>query len=195
VNQRKGNRDAGSLCYTHILYSYILKLYKGRFTGLLRQWRTRSTHKQREGNMNTITINTSNEDGTVQSAITYTEVEVLHFRKRAQEIDAIQQVNDNQRKEIRDLRNAVRDFFSEGEWDNGEQTVNKPEVNDLLERIGSNKLTTKYRGTFTITGSFNVEVEDEDEIQSIIEDNTDVSNYSADMEVEGIETFDIEEDN
>lgn len=145
--------------------------------------------------MNTITINTSNEDGTVQSAITYTEVEVLHFRKRAQEIDAIQQVNDNQRKEIRDLRNAVRDFFSEGEWDNGEQTVNKPEVNDLLERIGSNKLTTKYRGTFTITGSFNVEVEDEDEIQSIIEDNTDVSNYSADMEVEGIETFDIEEDN
>jgi len=65
----------------------------------------------------------------------------------------------------------------------------------LLERIGSDKLTTKYRGTFTITGSFNLEVEDEDEIQSIIEDNTDVSNYSADMEVEGIEIFDIEEDN
>lgn len=175
---------------TYIVISF---LYKGRFTGLLRQWRTRSTHKQREGNMNTITINTET-DGQV-ATITYTEAEVLHFRKRTQEIDAIQQVNDNQRKEIRDLRNAVRDFFSEGEWDNGEQTVNKPEVNDLLERIGSNKLTTKYRGTFTITGSFNVEVEDEDEIQSIIEDNTDVSNYSADMDVEGIEIFDIEEDN
>ena len=145
--------------------------------------------------MNTITINTSNEDGTIQSSITYTEAEVLHFKKRTQEIDAIQQVNDIQRKEIRDLRNAVRDFFSEVEWQDGEQTVNKTEVNDLLERIGSDKLTTKYRGTFTITGSFNLEVEDEDEIQSIIEDNTDVSNYSAEMDVEGVEIFDIEEDN
>ena len=167
--------------------------YRGHLTGLLRQWRTRGTHKQREGNMNTITINTET-DGEV-ATITYTEVEVLHFRKRAQEIDAIQQDNDIKRKEIRDMRNNVRDFFSEGQWDNGETTCNKGDVNVLLETIGANKLTTKYNGTFTITGSFNLEVEDEDEIQSIIEDNTDVSNYSADMDVEGIEVFDIEEDN
>jgi hypothetical protein len=143
--------------------------------------------------MNTITINTET-DGEV-ATITYTEAEVLHFRKRTQEIDAIQQVNDIQRKEIRDMRNNVRDFFSESQWDNGETTCNKGDVNVLLESIGANKLTTKYNGTFTITGSFNLEVEDEDEIQSIIEDNTDVSNYSADMDVEGIEVFDIEEDN
>jgi hypothetical protein len=143
--------------------------------------------------MNTITINTET-DGEV-ATITYTEAEVLHFRKRMQEIDAIQQDNDIKRKEIRDMRNNVRDFFSEGQWDNGETTCNKGDVNVLLETIGANKLTTKYNGTFTITGSFNLEVEDEDEIQSIIEDNTDVSNYSADMDVEGIEVFDIEEDN
>ena len=119
--------------------------------------------------MNTITINTET-DGEV-ATITYTETEVLHFKKRAQEIDAIQQVNDSQRKEIRDLRNNVRDFFSEGEWSDGEQTVNKPEVNELLERIGAAKLTTKYNGTFTITGSFSIEVEDEDEIEDIISDN------------------------
>jgi hypothetical protein len=143
--------------------------------------------------MNTITINTET-DGEV-ATITYTEAEVLHFKKRTQDIDAIQQVNDVQRKEIRDLRNNVRDFFSEGEWSDGEQTVNKSEVNDLLERIGSHKLTTKYSGTFTITGSFNIEVEDEDEVQSIIEENTDVSNYSADMDVDQIEVHDVEEDN
>jgi hypothetical protein len=90
--------------------------------------------------MNTITINTET-DGQV-ATITYTEAEVLHFRKRTQEIDAIQQVNDIQRKEIRDLRNNVRDFFSEGEWSDGEQTVNKSEVNDLLERIGSQQKIT-----------------------------------------------------
>jgi len=139
--------------------------------------------------MNTIQVTTA--EGTVN----YTEAEVLHFMTRSKELNVYAEEVDNKRKELRNLRNEVRDFFSEGEWSNGEQTVNKPEVNDLLERIGSDKLTTKYRGTFTITGSFNVEVEDEDEIQSIIEDNTDVSNYSADMEVEGIEIFDIEEDN
>ena len=143
--------------------------------------------------MNTITINTETE-GQV-ATITYTEAEVLHFRKRTQEIDAIQQVNDSQRKEIRDLRNAVRDFFSEGEWSDGEQTVIKSEVNDLLERIGAAKLTTKYNGTFTITGSFSIEVEDEDEIEDIIQENTEISNWSADMDVDQIEVHDVEEDN
>jgi hypothetical protein len=129
------------------------------------------------------------------NTINYTEAEVAHFIKRTKEIDAIQQVNDSQRKEIREIRNAVRDFFSEGEWSDGEQTVIKSEVNDLLERIGSNKLTTKYNGTFTITGSFSIEVEDEDEIEDIISENTDVSNYSADMDVDQIEVHDVEEDN
>jgi hypothetical protein len=143
--------------------------------------------------MNTITVNTET-DGQV-ATITYTEAEVLHFRKRAGEVDAVQQVADNYRKEIRDLRSNVRDFFSEGEWNDGEQTVNKPEVNDLLERIGTNKLTTKYNGTFTITGSFSIEVEDEDEIEDIITENTEISNWSADMDVDQIEVHDVEEDN
>jgi hypothetical protein len=143
--------------------------------------------------MNTITVNTET-DGQA-STITYTETEVLHFKKRAQEVDAIQQVNDLQRKEIRDLRSNVRDFFSESEWSDGEQTVNKSEVNDLLERIGAAKLTTKYNGTFTITGSFSIEVEDEDEIEDIITENTEISNWSADMDVDQIEVHDVEEDN
>lgn len=143
--------------------------------------------------MNTITINTET-DGQV-STITYTEAEVLHFRKRAGEVDAIQQVADIERKTNRDIRNNVRDFFSDGEWEDGEQTVNKGEVNNLLERIGSNKLTTKYRGTFTVTGTFNIEVEDEDEVEDIIVNNTEISNWSADMNVDDIEIRDVEEDN
>lgn len=139
--------------------------------------------------MNTIQVTT--EDGTIN----YTEAEVLHFKKRAQEVDAIQQASDNQWKQIRDIRNAVRDFFSEGEWSDGEQTVNKPEVNDLLERIGTSKLTSKYRGTFTVTGTFELEVEDEDEIEDVITDNLSVECYAADLDVEQIEIMDIEEDN
>jgi hypothetical protein len=143
--------------------------------------------------MNTITINTSNDDGTAQSVVTYTEAEVLHFKKRMQDIDAIQQVNDNQRKEIREIRNAVRDFFSEGEWNDGEQTVNKPEVNELLDAIGCAKLTTRYRGTFTVTGTFEIDSEDEDEIDGVLQDNISIECYAADIDVEQIEILDIEE--
>lgn len=143
--------------------------------------------------MNTITINTET-DGQV-ATITYTEAEVLHFRKRAGEVDAIQQVADNYAKEIRTIRNDVRDFFSEGEWQDGETTCNKGDVNAMLERIGANKITSTYNGTFVITGTFSVEVEDEDEVEDIIVNNTDISNWSADMNVDDIEIHDVEEDN
>jgi hypothetical protein len=139
--------------------------------------------------MNTIQVTTT--DGTVN----YTEAEVLHFIKKAKELDAYAEASDTQRKAIRDLRHAVRDFFSEGEWTDGETVCNKGDVNDLLDRIGADKLTTKYSGTFTITGNFSIEVEDEDEIDDIIQENTEISNWSADMDVDQIEVHDVMEDN
>ena len=138
--------------------------------------------------MNTIQVTTA--EGTVN----YTEAEVLHFMARSKELNVYAEDIDSKRKELRELRNNVRDFFSEVEWEDGEQTVNKREVNDLLERIGAAKLTSKYTGTFTITGTFSVEVEDEDEINSIIEENTDISNWSADMDIEQVEVHDVEEE-
>lgn len=143
--------------------------------------------------MNTITINTET-DGQV-STITYTETEVLNFINKVKDLNNAWDRCEELSKQIRTIRNDVRDFFSEGEWSDGEQTVNKSEVNDLLERIGSSKLTTKYNGTFTITGSFSIEVEDEDEIEDIITENTEISNWSADMDVDQIEVHDVEEDN
>jgi hypothetical protein len=144
--------------------------------------------------MNTIAI--TNEIAGEIVTITYTELEVLGFVEKAKYADDIQKSYDAVTREIRTIRNEVRDFFSEGEWSDGETTVNKSDANAMLERIGCNKLTSRYSGTFVITGTFNLDVEDEDEIQSIIEDNTDVSNYSVnDMDVDGIEVHDIEEDN
>ena len=179
MNQRKEHgrlfRNAGSLC--HHLSTWLKGL-----------------SKQREGNMNTITINTTNEDGTTQSSISYTEAEVLHFKKRAQETDDLHHSYDNLLKEIRTIKNEVRDFFSEGQWENGETTCSKADVNVLLDSIGTSKITTKYSGNFTITGTFNVEVEEEDEVQSMIEDNMEVSVWGADLDVESVEVHDVEED-
>ena len=65
----------------------------------------------------------------------------------------------------------------------------------LLESIGCNKLTTRYNATYTITGTFSVDVEDEDDVESIFTDNVSVDFYDGDIEVDQIEVNDIEEDN
>jgi len=138
--------------------------------------------------MNTIQVTTT--DGTVN----YTESEVLRFIERAKEVDAVQQVSDLQRKEKVDNRNKVRDFFSESEWCDGETTITKEDVNALLDSIGTNRLTTKYRASFTITGTFIVDVDDEDDVETIFTDNVSVDFYAGDMDVENIEVMDIEAD-
>jgi hypothetical protein len=95
--------------------------------------------------------------------------------------------------EVRQIRNEVRDFFSEGEWDSGEQTVNKGDVNFLLERIGCNKLTTIYRGAATISFNFEVEAESEDDARTIIEENASVQEYSFDSSNEDVSVDEIDE--
>jgi hypothetical protein len=131
--------------------------------------------------MNTIQVST--EQGTVN----YTESEVLRFIQKVDELDGFKQ-------NAIDNRHKVRDFFSEIEWSDGEATITKSDVNELLESIGANKLTTKYRATYTITGSFSVEVEDEDDVESIFTDNVNVDFYDGDIDVDQIEVLDIEED-
>ena len=138
--------------------------------------------------MNTIQINTP--EGTVN----YTEAEVIRFIERAKDIDAVEQRADKYKQTLIDVRHQVRDFFSEGEWSDGETTVNKGDVNALLERIGANKLTTKYTANYTITGTFNVEVEDERDVESLFVDNVTVEFYDGDVDVDLIEVDGIEEE-
>jgi hypothetical protein len=141
--------------------------------------------KQREENMNTIQI--TNDEG---QTVNYTEEEVKNvFRLRKQHQD----LADAASTELRKVRNEIRDFFSEGEWDNGEQTVNKGDVNFLFERIGVNKLTTTYRGSASITFTFEVEAEDEDNARSIIEENASVSEDGFDSTEESVEVDEIDE--
>ena len=131
--------------------------------------------------MNTIQVTTS--DGTIN----YTESEVIRFIEKIKELDDYKQT-------AIDNRHKVRDFFSEIEWSNGEATISKSDVNELLESIGANKLTTRYNGTFTVTGTFSVDADDEDEADTIFTDNVSVDFYDGDIDVDQIETHDIEED-
>ena len=142
--------------------------------------------------MNTITI-MSTVEGTPN--VTYTEGEVLRYIEKAKGIDELNDLLNKQADTIRNIKNQVRDFFSEGEWNDNETVVIKGDVNSLLESIGCSKLTTKYNANFTITGTFSVEVEDEDDVESIFTDNVSVDFYDGDIDVDQIEVNDIEEDN
>ena len=139
--------------------------------------------------MNTIQINT------VDGVVNYTESEVIRFIEKAGEVNAIQASASEDRAQRISNTYKVRDFFSEIEWSDGEATITKSDVNELLESIGANKLTTKYRATYTITGSFSVEVDDEDDVESVFTDNVTVDFYDGDIDVDQIEVMDIEEDN
>jgi hypothetical protein len=138
--------------------------------------------------MNTIQITTA--DGMVN----YTEAEIVRFIDKAKGIDDLNTLLNQQSNTIRSIKNNVRDFFSEVEWENGEQTVTKSDVNELLELIGSHKLTSKYGGSFTITGTFQVEAEDEDDAESKFSEGVDVNFYDGDITVDEVEVNDVEED-
>ena len=141
--------------------------------------------------MNTITI-MSTVEGTPN--VTYTEGEVSRFIEKAKGIDELNELLNKQYQTIRSIKENVRDFFSEVEWEDGEQTVTKSDVNELLERIGSHKLTSRYGGTFTNTGTFQVEAEDADEAESMFVDNVDVSFNDGDYTIDQTEVNDVEED-
>ncbi len=155
-------------------------LHKGHLTGLLRQWRTRST-QQREGKMNTIDIKNPETNDTV----TYTEAEVLRFI----------QTNVRLRTFERDTLYKVRDFFSEGEWEDGSTTFTRNEVNTLLRAIGADPIRGKWTATVNITATVTgYEAEDEDDAINCIENDVELNIGNGDISLDTIEVSDVEID-
>ena len=146
-------------------------------------------NNQREGNMNTIQVTTA--DGTIN----YTESEVLRFISKAGEVDAVQQVSDESRARVSTIRNTVRDFFSEREWESRETTVTLEEVNELLNSIGSHSIQTTYSGSITISVSFcDLDADDEDDAISKIQDEISVDLYNATTNIDDVSVDDITEE-
>ena len=143
--------------------------------------------------MNTITV--LNGDN---MSITYTDTEVNRMvnelKTYKEKEEATEQSNSILIRDTRTQREQVRDFFSEGQWDDGEFTASKEDVNELLQSIGANRLTTKYRATYTVTGTVSVDAEDADDAEAIFTDNVSVDFHDGDIDVDQIEVLDVEEE-
>ena len=126
--------------------------------------------------MNTIQINT------VDGVVNYTESEVTRFIEKA--------------GETRDIKYKVRDFFSELEWNSGEATITRSDVNELLKSIGCELIRAEYKATVTITAYVTgYAAEDEDDAINCIEDDISVDiGSSASLDVDSIEVSDVEEE-
>jgi hypothetical protein len=74
------------------------------------------------------------------------------------------------RGEIYKLRETVHTFFKD-QFDGGDEeiTVHRDEANELLGDIGADLLKQEYEGRVTITYSFTVQAESEDEAREIVE--------------------------
>jgi hypothetical protein len=140
--------------------------------------------------MNTIQVTI--ESGAV---INYTETEILRFINKAEEVNAVQQIADETRARVSSIRNTVRDFFSEREWESRETTVTLDEVNELLDSIGSHAIQTTYSGSITISVSFSdLDADDEDDAISKIQDEITVDLYNASIQIDDVSVDEITEE-
>lgn len=126
--------------------------------------------------MNTIAITTN------ENVVNYTELEVSRYIERAGQLS--------------DVKYKVRDFFSELEWNSGEATITRNEVNELLKSIQCDLIRAEYKATVTITAFITgYTAEDEDDASNCIEDDITVDiGSSASIDVDSIEVSDVEEE-
>jgi sugar-specific transcriptional regulator TrmB len=91
-------------------------------------------------------------------------------------------------------RNKVYDFFSEAFEDvTDEVTVTRDDVNELLESIGSDVLTTTWSATVEITVTVSgIKATSPEEAEDIITDNIEVSGYDLELHDPDVRVSDIE---
>lgn len=125
------------------------------------------------------------------NTINYTEEEVRSYIRKAKENDA--NYSEELKKNI-NLRNQVRDFFSEREWSDREATVTLDEVNELLNNIGSHSIQSTYSGSITISVSFcDLDADDADSAIAMIEDEIQVELYGVSTSIDSVNVDDITE--
>lgn len=99
-------------------------------------------------------------------------------------------------RKLASARSAVYDFFTEafdGATDEDETTVTRDEVNELLEAIGSDILSTTWSATVEITVTVTgIKATSPEEVEDIITDNIEVSGYDLELNDPDVRVQDIE---
>jgi len=108
-----------------------------------------------------------NNQETVVSPLDVVQKEIDRLKS---ELDAEEVRARGYRDELFKLRNVVHTFFSD-QFDGGDEevTIHRDEANELLGDIGADLLQQEFDGRVTVTFSFTVKAESEDEAREIVE--------------------------
>lgn len=110
------------------------------------------------------------EENNQEVVVSPLDVVQKEIDKLKQDLEAEEVRARGYRDEIFKLRNTVHEFFDE-RFSGGEEEVevSRDDVNELLSDIGANLLQQEYDGRVTISFSFTVKAESEDEAREIVE--------------------------
>jgi len=110
------------------------------------------------------------EENNQEVVVSPLDVVQQEINRLKSDLDAEQVRARGYRDELFKLRSVVHDFFSERfEGDEDDANVNRDDVNELLGDIGADLLQQEFEGRVTITYSFTVKAESEDEAREIVE--------------------------
>ena len=119
-----------------------------------------------------------NNQETVVSPLDVVQKEIDRLK---QDLNAEEVRSRGYREEIYKLRNVVHTFFTD-QFDGGDEevSIHRDEANELLGDIGADLLQQEFEGRVTITYSFTVKAESEDEAREIVENA--VSNLDSQID-------------
>ena len=140
--------------------------------------------------LNPITVDGTTYNFTEESLKELIKSEVAAKRKH----EAVSNEAQEAYRRLVSIRSKVYDFFSEA-FDDGsdEATVSRDDVNELLEAIGSDVLTTTWSATVEITVTVTgIKATSPEEVEDIITDNIEVSGYDLELHDPDVRVQDIE---
>ena len=127
-------------------------------------------------------------DTIVVDGITYNEIEFRQYKNAHDNTATMKEL-------LNGVRYKVRDFFSELEWQNGEATVTKSQVNELLESIGCDSIRSTFRATVNITAYVtDYEAKNGDDATICIADDISLDIGMGRIEISNLEVEDVEDD-
>ena len=128
-------------------------------------------------------------DTIVVDGITYNEIEFRQYKNAHDNTATMKEL-------LNGVRYKVRDFFSNLEWQNGEATITKSQVNELLESIGCDALRSTFRATVNITAYVtDYEAANEDDANICIADDISLDINKGSIEISNLEVDDVEDEN
>ena len=128
-------------------------------------------------------------DTIVVDSVTYNEIEFRQYKNGYDNTATMKEL-------LNGVRYKVRDFFSDLEWQNGEATITKSQVNELLESIGCDALRSTFRATVNITAYVtDYEAANEDDANICIADDISLDIGTGSIEISNLEVDDVEDEN